>query len=337
MSTTTFHSAIALVLALILQFTNTTAAADAGLEIELRNESTQWMRAVSLKSGKALPYYGSRSLAEPDAAVKAVLVVIPGGETNGPVYFQAAMETTRVAGRLDDTAVITLQFQTADQNPRRDELYWTGAWQEGADSLEGSKTSSFAVLDEVLELASRSFPDAKSIVLAGHSSGGQIINRYVALGGPIADSDRLVFVVMNPSTYVYMDDRRVRDDGTFRRPVGTTTDCPGFNDWKYGIDTLPPYAAQLSLEEVHQRMFRRNVVLMPGLDDKGPEGVDTNCPAMYHGVNRIERTRHYWNYIQTFPSWKQNVRLIEVPGIGHAGGEMIKSSQFRELVFQNLN
>lgn len=323
------------VLALMLQLANSTAAAGTPPEITLRNESTQWMKTVSFKSGKALPYYGTRSLSEPDGTVKTVLVVIPGGETNGPVYFRAAVETTRIADRLDDTAVITLQFHTAEENPRRDELYWTGEWQEGADSLEGSKTSSFAVLDEVLELASRNFPNAGSIFLAGHSSGGQIINRYVALGANIADSDRLAFIVMNPSTYVYVDDRRAHDDGTFRRPDGTSARCPEFDEWKYGIGTLPGYAAHLSVEEVRRRMFRRNVVIMPGLEDKGPDGVDTNCPAMYQGGNRIERTQNYWNYIQTFPDWKPNVRLIEVPGIGHAGGEMIKTSQFREFVFES--
>lgn len=339
MSTTTFRNAFTIASTLILFLANAAVAAEIDLEVEipLRNESTPWLKAVTFESGKSLPYYGTHLVNDRDPLVKTVLIVIPGGETNGPMYFQAAMHTTRAAGRLDDTAVVTLQFQTIEQNPRRDELYWTGAWQQGSDSLEGSRTSSFSLLDELLEVVSANFPGAGSIVLAGHSSGGQIINRYAALGGAIADSERMTFIVMNPSTYVYIDDRRANSDGTFSRPTDAARNCPEFNDWNHGIDKLPRYAAGLSKDEVQQQMIRRNVVYMPGLEDKAPEGVDTRCGAIYHGKNRIERTRNYWNYIQTFPEWKKNVRLIEVPGIGHAGGEMIKSREFREFVFQNAD
>ena len=336
MIATRYGYGIAILPAFILLFSGARAAPDDD-DHALRNRSTQWMNAVTFDSGKKLPYYGTRSLNEADTEIRTVLLVIPGGETNGPKYFQAALESTQAADRFADTAVVALQFQTGNENPRRDELYWTGEWQQGADSLDGSETSSFEVLDEVLELAVENFPNAEAVVLAGHSSGGQIINRYAALGSDIADNDKITFVVMNPSTYVYVDDRRVRADGKYGRPQDAARECPGFNTWKYGLDKLPRYAAGLSQNDVLSRMFRRNVVFMPGLNDVEAEGVDTNCAAMYQGNTRIERTRNYWGYIQTFPEWKRNARLVEVPGIGHAGAEMLKSTHFRDVVFSTSN
>ncbi len=322
----------ALYAALVVMAAGPAPAASAD-EHSLRNAATKYMSSVTFSSGRRLPYYTTHSVNSEHPGIETVLIVIPGGETNGPKYFQAALQMTTGTGRLGNTAVMALQFQTAEQNPRPGELYWTGEWQQGADSLDGSATSAFSVLDEVLELAVRNFPNASGIYLTGHSSGGQIINRYVAVGDSIADNDRLTFVVMNPSTYVYVDDRRVRPDGSYARPPDADAQCPGFNRWKYGLEDPKPYVSRVPVGEIRERMFRRNVVFMPGLDDTAPKGVDVRCPALYQGMTRIERTRVYWAYIQTFPRWRRNVRLIEVPGVGHAGDDMTRSPQLRRLVF----
>jgi pimeloyl-ACP methyl ester carboxylesterase len=55
---------------------------------------------------------------------------------------------------------------------------------EGAESIEGTKNvSSFRVYDDLFAwLADRSrFPALKRIVLAGHSGGGQVVQRYAIL------------------------------------------------------------------------------------------------------------------------------------------------------------
>ena len=311
-----------------------THGASAADEIDQRNAAIAFMDAVAFSSGKRLPYYRTHSLHDKDTAIDTVLIIIPGGINNGPKYFAAGLDAARQAGRSASTAVMALQFQTAEENPRRDELYWTGAWQQGADSLDGSRTSSFSVLDEVLTRAVGSFPAATSVVLAGHSSGGQIINRYAATGGDIADHDKITFVVMNPSTYVYIDDRRARADGSFAPPGDAAQTCPRYDHWKYGLVDPQPYVQALTPAEVRSRMMRRNVVYLGGgADDKTGGGVDARCPAMYQGRTRLERTLTYWRYIQTFPEWRANARLAIARGIGHSGGGMIRSKEFGEIVF----
>ncbi len=309
------------------------AAAD---RISERNSAMARMGAITMTSGKKLPYYRTVSMTEKNETIKTVLIIVPGGESNGPGYFAAGIEAARGAGALPTTAVVTPQFQMARQNPRQDELYWTSHWQQGADSLDGSQTSSFAVLDRILELAVASFPNASRVVLAGHSSGGQIINRYIAVGSAIADHKSIVFVVMNPSSYLYVDDRRMQSDGSYAPLANAAAVCPGYNHWKYGLVGPPPYAAKLSVDEIRNRMFRRKVVFLAGsADTLTGDGVDHRCPALVQGKTRLDRTLNYWGYVQTFPQWKENATLSIVPGIGHSGGELIRSSQFRNIVFKN--
>jgi trehalose 6-phosphate synthase len=58
----------------------------------------------------------------------------------------------------------------------------------------------------------RFFPDLKTVVLAGHSGGGQLVHRYAVVGkAPAALASagiHLRYVVANPSSYVYFSDAR---------------------------------------------------------------------------------------------------------------------------------
>ena len=51
------------------------------------------------------------------------------------------------------------------------------------------------------------FPNLKTVVVVGHSAGGQFVNRYAAGGAgcpnPLVE---VRYVIMNPSSYLYVDD-----------------------------------------------------------------------------------------------------------------------------------
>jgi pimeloyl-ACP methyl ester carboxylesterase len=75
--------------------------------------------------------------------------------------------------------------------------------------------SSFDAIDSILaRLADRSvFPNLAHIVLAGHSAGGQIVQRYAVVG---TGTDKLTalgvrvrYVVANPSSYAYFSRERL--------------------------------------------------------------------------------------------------------------------------------
>lgn len=80
----------------------------------------------------------------------------------------------------------------------------------GAVDREG-KLTSYDFMDEVLRKVANkaAFPNLKTIVISGHSAGGQFANRYEmanqiheTLGVP------LTYVVANPSSYAYLDATR---------------------------------------------------------------------------------------------------------------------------------
>ncbi len=81
--------------------------------------------------------------------------------------------------------------------------------------------SSFAALDAILaKLADRTlFPDLTTIVVAGHSGGGQVVQRYAILGqgeaAPIAAGIAVRYVVANPSSYAYFSADRPDGEGGF--------------------------------------------------------------------------------------------------------------------------
>ena len=57
-------------------------------------------------------------------------------------------------------------------------------WEAGDDAHGPAPISSFAALDAILaRLADRaSFPALKTVVIAGHSGGGQLVQRYAVAG-----------------------------------------------------------------------------------------------------------------------------------------------------------
>ena len=78
------------------------------------------------------------------------------------------------------------------------------------------------MIDEVFDrLRDRKrFPNLSQVVLAGHSAGGQFVNRYAAGGQARANQGvRLKFLVMKPSPYIYLDRKRVLQ--------GKSVDCVG--------------------------------------------------------------------------------------------------------------
>jgi pimeloyl-ACP methyl ester carboxylesterase len=59
----------------------------------------------------------------------------------------------------------------------------------------------------------RRFPSLRAIALAGHSAGGQIVQRYAAVGKArqlgAFSSTPVLLIVANPSSYFYFSDRRL--------------------------------------------------------------------------------------------------------------------------------
>jgi pimeloyl-ACP methyl ester carboxylesterase len=177
------------------------------------------------------------------------------------------------------------------------------------------------------------FPALKDIVVAGHSGGGQVVQRFALLGGdhPTLHDEgiRLRYVVANPSSYAYFSPQR---------PVPfDAAACPGFDDWKYGLQKLPAYANGQSAAQLEQTYVSRSITYLLGQQDTNPNhpALDKGCEAEAQGAYRLIRGRNYFDYLkQRHPQLRQE--LVEVPGVGHNGDGMLRSPEGQKVLFPQL-
>ncbi len=88
------------------------------------------------------------------------------------------------------------------------------------------------------------------------------------------------YVVANPSSYAYFDDRR---------PVpAISATCAGFNDWKYGMDARPAYLAAPAIAALEKAYVARRVIHLLGTQDTNPDhpALDKSCMAEAQGPYR---------------------------------------------------
>ncbi len=190
----------------------------------------------------------SRDLARPQPdIVRAVITIheLHRDARRSDAVARVALALAGPAGR--GTLLLTPRCAGAGHGGPADMLRWPGnSWMDGRPAASPAPVGSFAVVDRLLARLSdrRLFPTLATVVLVGHSAGGQFVQRYAMLGrelGPAAVAGLAVrFVVVNPSSYAYPDRDRPTPAGGFA--PGPAAACPGYDRWKYGLDALPAYA-----------------------------------------------------------------------------------------------
>ena len=297
----------------------------------------------------ALPYCSNKSPVQHDASVRRAVVVLHGTGRNATGYYQSMLRAAGAAGKSHESIIFAPHFLTRDDIEHHhlgnEVPFWTDDnWKHGAPSLLGSagnaQVSSFSVVDLVLDLLTDTarFPNLKSVVVAGHSAGGQFANRYA---GGTAHPYPVKFVVANPSSYLYMDKRRrlpFAPAFTFPSP-SEEQGCGMINSYKYGLDHLNVcgYMLAVGAEQIRARYEQRRVTYLLGEDDNDPgdDDLDKSCAASYQGRHRYERGATYYDYLQEYygPSITLKHRFVPVPGVGHSAGDMFNSPEGISEIF----
>jgi hypothetical protein len=303
-----------------------------------------------------VPYCHNFDLAVPNPAVTRVVVAIHGIDRNAVTYYDDALAAAEGDGVAGNTLIVAPQFLnetdvTEHPSLPDDVLYWNSPWRDGARSSStgahprADRVSSYAVLDALLSgiADSGNFPNLDTVVVSGHSAGGQFTQRYAAsnteeahLTGDLGLAVR--YVPMNPSSYLYLDGTRWdADAGAFDVPTGV----PGYNDYPYGLDniTTPEYAyvANVGPDTIRAQYAQRQVVYLLGEQDvdRNDPNLDRSPAADLEGYVRFERGNLYFAYVQDYygPDILNYHGLATVPGLAHMADRMYASTAAATWVF----
>lgn len=284
---------------------------------------------------KNFSYVVNYPLDQTNARITQAVLVVHGSALNFETYFNT-QQTIVNKNQLDGHIVIVApHYRTNTENPlaaKSDLLFTDEGWLSG-DSALNAPVSSFEIIDVFLKKFAdkKIFPNLKTIVLTGHSAGGQLTQRY-AIGTQIekeiSKDIHIRYVVANPGSYAYLTPVRARLDsngayvpGSFYVPQDQKCD---FNGYKYGLNNLNPYMNQLPYNEKISRYIEKDIIYLIGSEDKLVEDFDLSCQALYQGPHRYLRTVNFKATLDyVFPGNKH--QLSVVPGIGHTQWGMYTS------------
>ena len=278
-----------------------------------------------------LPLYVSADWTRPLPEVTRAVLVLHGRLRNADSYFKSAKTAQAAAGEVGKaTLMIVPQFLAnidveAYKLPA-DTLRWSlEGWEGGDPAIGPQPASSFDALDAILaRLADRHlFPNLSQVVVAGHSGGGQVVQRYAIAGKGESELAKqgvgVRYVVANPSSYAYFSAERPQPS--------IAASCPGYNDWKYGMDSRPAYLAEPTAAALEQSYVARRVIYLLGTLDTDPDhpALDKSCMAEAQGPYRYARGHAYAAIMQARDAGTKNHSLWDVQGVGHSGDKMLTS------------
>lgn len=291
-----------------------------------------------------LPVLATLALDQGHADVTRAIIVIHGALRNAEGSFTAMQHAMTLAGEAGRHALILAPQFLSEVDAVRypvplDIPVWSvDGWKDGSlseirrDDSTDRRVSSFAVLDALLQTLSnrQHWPALDLVVLAGHSAGGQFVQRYAVAGrAPTMLSHHGIhtrFVVANPSSYLYFDARRPTEHGFAPFPQ---TRCRGFDHYKYGLEAPNAYVAAQTPQALMWHYARQQVIYLLGtLDaDAAHPFLDRSCAAEAQGPTRLARGQAYYQYLPLVLGHevvqRQHRTLVE--GVGHDHQSMFQS------------
>lgn len=253
-----------------------------------------------------------------------LLIVIHGKLRDGDRYWKIANKIIDYArdkdaeGSKRNMAVLAPQFFSKKWNSGQysdKQLAWDdlNAWQPGAQAIHPDDTTltSFDVLDGLIDSHSDKllYPNLKNITVVGHGGGGQLIQRYAAVGNDPPEHIHVRYVHGDPSSCAYFTEDRPILEGV----EASKDECKYYNTWRYGFDEFPGAGGQVKTpQEYFQQYVTRDVVSLVGYKDtKG--GGDKSCMAtLQGGENRRTRNLIWYRYINALA--RTGVDLSSFPG-----------------------
>ena len=298
-------------------------------------------------------YASNHPIAEANKKIKQLVIYIHGARRNGLDYYEWGEKAVNAANKQEETLFFSPQFNSEkdleDHKHDATHLFWEkNNWRIGDESVSSEKRvmtdafSSFSLIDSVIARAcnKKLFPNLKRITVIGHSAGGQFVSRYVGMT-PLPNTlkgYKFNFIVMNPSTYLYLDDRRpVQTDKGLAFVKPDAAGCQTYNDYPRGMEKLNPYAEKVGVETIKQQFLNRDVSIVLGEKDVNvnDSSLDKSCEGNMQGRFRLERGQFYYAYLQLFAKKKKVHQIDVVPEVAHDGDKMVNSQAARRFLYGN--
>ncbi|CZT25848.1 uncharacterized protein RCC_11517 [Ramularia collo-cygni] len=218
-------------------------------------------------------------------------------------------------------------------------LVWSGSqWSAGANNAyphSSRNTSSFFVLDTLVKYFDDAtlFPNLNQIVIAGHSMGGQMVQRYAAVSPYQETRVPITHWIGNPDSYAWLDPFR---------PL-SNANCPDYDDYRSGYNNFEAYAGGdmtygVSIVNQGRAAIQANyrskqIAYARALLDRGDHSSD--CGANTTGLDRHER---FFFYIKSFtPTCDDpagyNCDTVDLINVSHDNGQMYNSPAGQARIF----
>lgn len=306
---------------------------------------------ITLAGGWKVPYCRNRALNTQYPGVTRAVIAVYGATPK--TYFDTVMHAGQIEGALADTTVVSPMFLGKDSIDEynasngnlldlstSEYLYWEGSSVSGNHAVNGTKNSAFAVVDEIIGLLISTHPDLQQVVIAGHSNGGQFVNRYAAATAKSAytnkNGDRVgvSFFVSSPGSVVWLDSSR----------SGPTAGCSNYNNWRFGLADKDrvTYMQSVTTSQIKSRLIGRSIHTVIGAEDTG---AFTSCEPLAQGANHVDLMKKYQDHLHRICLSTQPQATCDalrtdrrsqthyLPNIGHSSQQIFESPQGRDILF----
>jgi hypothetical protein len=306
---------------------------------------------VSTESNNYIPYISNHPLEVENDKIRHVIFAIHSSNHDARMVYDSVTALLDKYDLTDSGLIIAPQFLVGehvlgissgnmvywDVSP-----FWGSSMARATPNGEDFRISAYTILENLIsQLCEKSkFANIESIVILGHSAGGQFVNRFAASNTVEDEAARpagiaIKYVVMNPSSYVYFSRKRSVRGSRKRFAIPdekVIAKNPAYNSYKYGLDNLYAYHRHkgLTAQKIREQYQRRHVVYVMGREDTETEtdkSLSKHPSAMLQGKNRLQRGRIYYGHLidEFGEDIKKNHKFVHIRDVGHSGREMILS------------
>lgn len=294
-------------------------------------------------SNAILPYYSNVDISEDINNKTRAVIVIHGQGRHAYNSYNQIYNAAEAENKTQETIIVAPQFLTTvdviEWELSSNYCFWSGATEWTGGSMNHSVSdhpteyliSSFTIMDSLLTHLNQTFTNLNSIIVIGHSAGGQFVNRYAGAHSLPFES-KIKHVVSAPSHYLYFNEERVINEFIFPLEWGIPSNCSNYNNYRYGLENLNNYMVQVGQDSIIHRYKRRSITYIIGSEDFGGT---TDCQSLAQGENRKKRSLTYYNYLSHYfgSSVLEQQKIAIISGADHDSGLIYNSNCVKSVMF----